>query len=128
MILLLDTCALLWFLSNDPQLSPTVKKAIEDPANVRWVSPISLLEIALKVRIGKLPLKRPFGMLFPDELIANDIHLLPIESRHIEPLTTLPFHHNDPFDRLIVATSLAENLKLVSPDAILDAYGVTRLW
>jgi PIN domain nuclease of toxin-antitoxin system len=127
MILLLDTCALLWFLSNDPQLSPTVKKAIEDPANVRWVSPISLLEIALKVRIGKLPLKRPFGMLFPDELIANDIHLLPIESRHIEPLTTLPFHHNDPFDRLIVATSLAENLKLVSPDAILDAYGVTRL-
>jgi PIN domain nuclease of toxin-antitoxin system len=56
------------------------------------------------------------------------IHLLPIEARHVQPLTTLPFHHNDPFDRLIAATSLVESLKLVSPDAILDAYGVTRLW
>jgi PIN domain nuclease of toxin-antitoxin system len=128
MILLLDTCALLWFLSNDPQLSVKARTAIEEPTNVRWVSPISLLEIALKVRIGKLPLRRPFGALFPAELVANDIHLLPIDARHIEPLTTLPFHHNDPFDRLIVATSLVETLRLVSPDAILDAYGVNRLW
>jgi PIN domain nuclease of toxin-antitoxin system len=128
MILLLDTCALLWFLSNDPQLSATAKAAIEDPANARWVSPISLLEIALKVRIGKLPLQRPFGTLFPAELVANDIHLLPIEARHIESLTTMPFHHSDPFDRLIVATSLVEKMRLVSPDAILDAYGPTRLW
>jgi PIN domain nuclease of toxin-antitoxin system len=128
MILLLDTCALLWFLSDDPQLSATAKAAIEDPANVRWVSPISLLEIALKVRIGKLPSQRPFGALFPAELVTNDIQLLPIEARHIEPLTTMPFHHNDPFDRLIAATSLVDNLRLVSPDAVLDAYGVTRLW
>ena len=99
MILLLDTCALLWFLSKDPQLSAAAKTAIEDPANVRWASPISLLEIALKVRIGKLPSRRPFGALFPAELVANDIHLLPIDPRHIEPLTTLTFHHNDPFDR-----------------------------
>ncbi len=127
MTLLLDTCVLLWFLSDDPQLSATAKAAIEDPANVRWVSPISLVEIALKVRIGKLPLQRPFRTLFPAELVANDIHLLPIEARHIEPLTTLPFHHNDPFDRLIAAISLVESLRLVSPDSILDAYGVTRL-
>ncbi len=128
MTLLLETCALLWFLSDDPQRSATAKAAIEDPANVRWVSPISLLEIALKVRIGKLPLQLPFRTLFPAELVANDIHLLPIEAQHIEPLTTLPFHHNDPFDRLIAATSQVESLRLVSPDAVLDAYGVTRLW
>lgn len=128
MNLLLDTCALLWFLSDDPQLSTTAKTVIQDPANARWVSPISLLEIAVKVRIGKLPLKRPFGMLFPIELSSNDIHLLPIKPQHIEPLTTLPFHHKDPFDRVIVATSLVERLTLVSADAILDAYGVTRLW
>jgi PIN domain nuclease of toxin-antitoxin system len=128
MNLMLDTCALLWFLSDDPQLSATARTAIEDPTNVRWVSPISLVEIALKVRIGKLPLQRPFGMLFPAELSANDIHLLPIEAQHIEPLTTLPLHHKDPFDRLIVTTSLVERLRLVSPDAILDAYGVDRLW
>jgi PIN domain nuclease of toxin-antitoxin system len=128
MILLLDTCALLWFLSDDPQLSVTAKAAIEEPANVRWLSPINLLEIAVKVRIGKLPLQRPFGSLFPAELVANDIQLLPIEARHVQPLTTLPFHDNDPFDRLIAVTSLVESMRLVSPDAILDAYGVTRLW
>ena len=71
MKLLLDTCTVLWFLSNDSQLSTTAKAAIEDPANVRWLSPISLLEIAIKVRIGKLPLARPFGTLFPKEWLAN---------------------------------------------------------
>lgn len=128
MSLLLDTCALLWFLSNDPQLSATAKTAIEDPANVRWLSPGSLLEIALKVRIGKLPLVRPFGSLFPAELVANDIHLLPLEAQHAEPLTTLPLHHRDPFDRLIAATALVEGLTVVSADAAFDAYGLTRLW
>jgi PIN domain nuclease of toxin-antitoxin system len=128
MKLLLDTCALLWFLSDDPKLSINARAALQDPANVRWLSPISLLEIALKVRIRKLAISAPFGLLFPAQLAANRVQLLPMEARHIEPLTTLPFHHNDPFDRLIVATSLVENLKLVSPDAILDAYGVTRLW
>jgi PIN domain nuclease of toxin-antitoxin system len=128
MSLLLDTCALLWFLSNDPQLSATAKVAIEDPANVRWLSPGSLLEIALKVRIGKLPLARPFGTLFPAELLANDIHLLPLEARHIEPLTTLPLHHRDPFDRLIAATAQVEGLIVVSADSVFDAYGLTRLW
>jgi PIN domain nuclease of toxin-antitoxin system len=128
MNLLLETCALLWFLSDDPQLSANAKTAIQDPANVRWLSPMSLLEIALKVRIGKLTLSAPFGLLFPAQLAANCIQLLPLEPRHIEPLTTLPFHHNDPFDRLIAATSLVETLRLVSPDAILDAYGVARLW
>jgi PIN domain nuclease of toxin-antitoxin system len=54
--------------------------------------------------------------------------LLPIEARHVQPLTALPFHHNNPFDRLIAATSLIESMRLVSPDAILDAYEVTRLW
>ena len=128
MILLLGNCALLWFLSDDPQLSVTTKAAFEEPANVRWLSPISLLEIALKVRIGKLPLQRPFGSLFPAELVANDIRLIPIEARHVEPLTTLPFHHSDPFDRLIAATALVETMRVVSPDAVLDAYEVARLW
>ena len=128
MNLLLDTCALLWFLADDPQLSVNAKSAIQDPANVRWLSPVSLLEIALKVRIGNLTLTAPFGLLFPAQLTANRIQLLPLEPRHIEPLTTLQFHHKDPFDRLIAATSLVESMKLVSPDVILDAYGVTRLW
>jgi len=128
MRLLLDVHALLWFLANDPKLSAAAKAALVDPANERWLSPISLVEIALKVRLGKLALSAPFGVLFPAQLAANRIRLLPLEPRHIEPLTSLPFHHNDPFDRLLVATSLVETLRLVSADTILDAYGVTRLW
>jgi PIN domain nuclease of toxin-antitoxin system len=128
MRLLLDTHALLWFLVDVPKLSIPAKVAIEDPANERWLSPGSLFEIALKVRLGKLPLHRPFGMLFPTELLANDIHLLPLETVHLEPLTRLPLHHRDPFDRLLAATALVEGLTLVSADANFDAYGVIRLW
>lgn len=128
MKILLDTCALLWLLGNDPSLSGPARSALLDPANERWLSPISLLEIALKVRLGKLPLPRPYPVLFPAELVANDIHLLPLETDHIEPLTTLPLHHKDPFDRLIAATALVEGLTLVSADPEFDAYGLTRLW
>jgi PIN domain nuclease of toxin-antitoxin system len=128
MRLLLDTCALLWLLGNDPKLSAAAKAALLDPANERWLSPISLLEIALKVRLGKLPLPKPYPVLFPAELTANDIHLLPLEAVHIEPLTTLQLHHKDPFDRLIAATALVESLTLVSADPAFDAYGLTRLW
>src|SRR5438309_1532269 len=101
MRLLLDTHTLLWFLTDDPKLSGMAKSAIEDPANERYLSPAALLEIALKVRVGKLTLHAPFKALFPAELRANDIHLLPLEPDHIDPLTTLPLHHRDPFDRLV---------------------------
>jgi PIN domain nuclease of toxin-antitoxin system len=128
MRLLLDTCSVLWLLGDDRKLSGVAKRSLLDPANERWLSPISLLEIALKVRIRKLPLPRPYAALFPAELLANDIHLLPLEAKHIEALTTLPLHHKDPFDRLIASTALIETMTLVSSDAAFDAYGVTRLW
>ena len=128
MSLLLDTCVLLWFLSNDPKLNAAARSAIEDPANIRWVSPGSLFEIAIKVRIGKLKIAAPFAAIFPAKMSAADIHLLPLEPVHIEPLTSLPLHHKDPFDRLIAATALVEGLTLVSADSAFDAYGVTRVW
>jgi PIN domain nuclease of toxin-antitoxin system len=128
MRLLLDTHAPLWFLAGSSQLSPAALAAINDPANEPWLSPISLLEIAIKVRINKLRLTRPFGVLFPAQLIANRIRLWPIEAAHAAALTTLAFHHRDPFNRLIAATALVEGLTLVSADSVFDAYGVTRLW
>ena len=128
MNLLLDTHALLWFLALDPKLSRNALAAIQDPANVRWLSPASLLEIAIKNRLGKLTLPDPFGVMFPSTLVSNDIHLLPIETDHIEPLTRLPMHHRDPFDRLIASTTLVEGMRLVSADPIFDLYGLTRFW
>ena len=128
MRLLLDTHTLLWFLANDIRLSPTAKRFIEDAANERWVSPSTLFEIAIKVRIGKLLLPAPFAVMFPADLLSADIHLLPLEADHIAPLTSLPLYHKDPFDRLIAATALVEGLALVSADRAFDDYGVTRLW
>lgn len=128
MRLLLDTHAILWFLANAPKLSSRARAAILDPANTRCASPISLLEIALKNRIGKLPLPDPFGLMFPASLTASDIHLLPVEPEHIEPLTRLPMHHRDPFDRLLAATAMVEGLTLVSADSAFDAYGLPRHW
>lgn len=128
MRLLLDTCALLWLLGDNPRLSSTAKAALLNPANERWLSPISLLEIAIKVRLGKLPLPKPYSVLFPAELVRNDIHLLSLDPEHIEPLAILPLHHRDPFDRVIAATTLVEGLCLVSADAMFDCYGLTRLW
>ncbi len=101
-------------------------RRIDHPANELWLSPISLLEIAIKVRINKLRLVAPFGVLFPTQLIANRISLWPIEVGHTALL--MPLHHKDPFDRLIAATTLVEGLTLVSADATFDGYGLNRLW
>lgn len=128
MRLLLDTHTLLWFLADNPRLSVKAKTAIEDVGNERWLSPISLLEIALKHRLGKLPLPAPFGTMFPAYLLADDIHLLPLEVSHLEHLTTLPLHHRDPFDHVIAATAMVEGLTLVSVDPAFDLYGLSRLW
>jgi len=128
MRLLLDTCTLLWFLTDDPKRCSRAKSAVELPSNQRWLSPVSLMEIALKVRLGKLSLPAPFGVLFPADLLAEDIHLLPIEPQHLEPLTWLPMHHKDPFDRAIAAIAMVEGLTLVSTDLAFDAYNLTRLW
>jgi PIN domain nuclease of toxin-antitoxin system len=128
MKLLLDTHALLWFLAGSTRLSAAALAAINDPANERWLSPSSLVEIALKVRLNKLRLTAPFAVLFPAQLTANRIRLWPIEAAHAAALATLPLHHRDPFDRLIAATALVEGLTLVSADGAFDAYGLTRLW
>lgn len=128
MRLLLDTHALLWFLAGNLKLSAAALTAINDPANERWLSPMSLLEIAIKVRLNKLRLIAPFGVLFPAQLTANQIRLWSLEATHCAALTTLPLHHGDPFDRVLIAQALVEGLSLVSADLTFDHYGVSRLW
>ncbi len=128
MRVLLDTHAFLWFILDDPQLSPTAKAVIENPANDVAVSPASYWEIAIKIQLGKYSLHSPFRQFFESHIAANAFEIIPVEPRHIEPLTTLPLHHKDPFDRLIIAQAMVEGIPVVSADGAFDAYSVTRLW
>jgi PIN domain nuclease of toxin-antitoxin system len=126
--LLLDTHALLWFLNDDPSLSATAKALIQDPANHKLVSMASCWEIAIKVGLKKLDLGESATTFLPRELSTNGFGLLGIELIHATSVESLPPHHKDPSDRLLVAQSMIEKLPVVSVDAQLDAYGITRLW
>jgi PIN domain nuclease of toxin-antitoxin system len=126
--LLLDTQALLWFYLGDPQLSPAAQAAIVDPDNAKSVSPASFWEIAIKLSIGKYALKEPYDDFIQHAIRDNGFDILAIEPRHTAALVTLPFHHKDPFDRLLAAQAIVEGIGIVSSDAILDKYGVRRIW
>jgi PIN domain nuclease of toxin-antitoxin system len=128
MKVLLDTHAFLWFIMGSADLSVNARALIEDPANERLLSVASLWEIAIKTSLGKLTLSAPFDELIPAQLKLNGIDLLNIKVDHLSTLTTLPFHHRDPFDRLIIAQAIVEKLPVVSLDGAFDTYGVTRHW
>lgn len=128
MKLLLDTHALLWFLAGDSRLSTDARTAIENLGNTRMFSVASAWEIAIKTSLGKLNLTGPFHELIPDQLWANSIELLPISPSHLNGLLTLPLHHRDPFDRILVSQAITESASVVSADAALDRYGIPRLW
>jgi PIN domain nuclease of toxin-antitoxin system len=84
--------------------------------------------MAIKLSLGRLHLGRPFEDLIPEQMRLNGIQLLGIELEHVTPVTTLPFHHRDPFDRLIVAQAMVEHMPIVSADPAFDAYSIERLW
>ncbi len=128
MRVLLDTHALLWFLLDDPQLSFAARLLIENPATEVEVSPASYWEIAIKIGKEKYALPEPYEVFMLRELADNEFRILPVEIRHTALLTTLAGHHRDPFDRLLIAQSLAEGIPIVSVDKAFDPYGVTRLW
>ncbi len=128
MKLLLDTHTLLWFIAGSTSLSAYARSLIEDAANEKFVSIVSIWETAIKVSIGKISLSAPFDILFPHQLEVNGFDLLPVTVEHTSVVTTLPFHHRDPFDRLLMAQAIEEKLTLLSVDSVYDDYGVTRLW
>ena len=128
MKLLLDTHTLLWYVNRDAQLSFSARALIDDLANEQIVSVVSLWEVTIKHSLGKLALNMPLVDLLALSSAQNPFHLLPIEPAHLLTLSGLPYHHNDPFDRLLVAQALTEKLPIVSIDAALDAYGIQRWW
>jgi PIN domain nuclease of toxin-antitoxin system len=115
---LLDTHAIMWFMLGDPAISATTTALMTDPANECLMSPASHWEMAIKISLKKYRLHGDFEALWRDA--QTRFGVLPIEPRHTAHLLSMPFHHKDPFDRLLVAQALAEQIPLVSGDAVLD--------
>lgn len=128
MRVLLDTHAFLWAITADPRLSAAAQRIFLGPGNTLLLSAASLWEIAIKVRIGKLPLPRPTDRHLREQLSRNAIEVLPVEASHVLRLFELPDIHRDPFDRLLVAQCRVEGLPLVSGDAQLRQHAVEILW
>lgn len=99
-----------------------------DEQNEVFVSSATYWELAIKISLKKYQLPRPFVPFLHDQLDLNDFDILPVSIEHAGLLTALPFHHRDPFDRMLIAQSLIENTPLVSIDDLLDRYGIQRLW
>lgn len=128
MRLLLDTHALIWWLSGDERLSVTAREAIQTTGNTVLVSAVSAMEISTKFRLGKLPQAGLLAQDFEAVIAGQGFTELPISIRHGRIAGTLQVAHKDPFDRLLIAQSLAEDLPLVSNEALFDDFGVTRVW
>jgi PIN domain nuclease of toxin-antitoxin system len=126
--LLLDTHAWLWWVQDAPRLSRPARRAIANPANQCWLSMASAWEMALKISNGKLRIEGDLEHFLPARLAENGFALLPIDVRHVARTLSLPLHHRDPFDRLLIAQASVEGLAVVSVDSVFAKYDVRRIW
>ena len=127
MNLLLDTHTFIWFLNGDNQLPASIKNVIADTSNKCVLSIASIWEIAIKRSLNKLELQGDFNQITVF-LSNNEIEVLPITFGHIQQLLHLDFHHRDPFDRIIIAQAITENLTIATKDSTFDKYGVNITW
>lgn len=123
MRILIDTHILIWHLEGNAQLSPDRRNIIADAANNILISKVSLWEIAVKLSLGKLQLAKSLKEII-SEIEFSTSELLPIENDHILSVASLPFHHKDPFDRLMIAQALTENIPVITSDPDFASYGV----
>jgi PIN domain nuclease of toxin-antitoxin system len=128
MDLLLDTHTFLWWLAGAEALSGAARTAIADEGNNVHISAASVWEIARKHRLGKLPGVSAIAMNLEETIAGQGFNRLPISVRHGQIAGALPGPHRDPFDRMLIAQAMVENLVLVSNEQPFDAYGVRRLW
>jgi PIN domain nuclease of toxin-antitoxin system len=126
--LLLDSHAFLWFVTGSERMSPAARRAIENQAATVFVSAASVWEIGIKRQLGKLPASARFPTRLSGYLRTRGFTELPITADHAEAAAALLRHHRDPFDCMLVAQARIEDLALVSNEALLDAYGIRRLW
>ncbi|MGC1954958.1 MAG: type II toxin-antitoxin system VapC family toxin [Gammaproteobacteria bacterium] len=125
---LLDTHAFLWWVNDAPELSTNANAYLAEPRNEVFFSLASVWEMAIKLSIGKLKLAEPLENFVIEQLQRNGFRQLGISFQHVIGVASLPFHHRDPFDRLIIAQALAERLPVLTADRTFDAYGIQRLW
>jgi PIN domain nuclease of toxin-antitoxin system len=126
--MLLDSHALLWWILDDPALSPAAREAISGTDKTVLISAVSAWEISIKFRAGKLPEAADLVSNFPSEIEHEGFQLLPISAEHGIRAGLLPGIHKDPFDRMLIAQSQAENVPIISNETVFDHYGVRRLW
>jgi PIN domain nuclease of toxin-antitoxin system len=128
MKILLDTHALIWFLSGDNRLSYQAREAFLDRNNKLYFSKASLWEMTIKISLGKLVLVQNWLSAIEKEMASNSIQWLEIETDHCKILADLPFHHRDPFDRLLIAQSISESMSVVSVDGQFSRYALNVIW
>ena len=128
MKVLLDTHAFLWLITDDERLSELARHTFLDPKINLFFSVVSLWEICIKKSLGKISLKTGWFQTVQEEVKTNAIQWLPIEIQHCAEVAELPFHHRDPFDRMLIAQSMVEDMQLLSRDSRLSAYAIKRIW
>jgi PIN domain nuclease of toxin-antitoxin system len=126
--LLLDTCTFLWIITDDEQLSAHAKSLFVDPANVVYLSAVSVWEMSVKFTLGKLPLPYPPERFIPEQRERHGIAALPLEERAALYLHRLSSRHKDPFDRMLICQAIQHELTLLTPDPLITQYAVRTLW
>ena len=124
---LLDTHTFLWYLENNPSLNSKTRQIIANEENQLFISIVSFWEIAIKIQLNKLELPEPFEGLF-EKADALNIRILPVKEKYLSSYLSLEFHHRDPFDRMIVATAISEEISVLSKDANLKLYNIKLFW
>ena len=124
---LLDTHAFIWWLKDDPNLSPSARQRIIDPETEVFVSAATVWEISTKIRLGKLD-PTPFRDGIETEIHAENFTAISVTPNHAEKAGHLDHKHKDPFDRMLIAQALVEGLVIISNETLFDQFGVPRLW
>jgi PIN domain nuclease of toxin-antitoxin system len=128
MRVLLDTHVFLWLIIGDGRLSRKAKQAFLERKNRVYLSAVSFWEISIKMSLGKLSLKNGWVRLFEKEMKINTIQMLPLEITHCEQVSKLPFHHRDPFDRMLISQAMVEEMAIMTGDGQFSGYGIPLVW
>ena len=125
---LLDTCTFLWFISGDEKISPVAAELIKNPENEIFLSVISNWECILKKNLGLSALPQPLSQSLQERRERHGILSLPLDETSLAHLSKLPWHHKDPFDRMLICQALEHSLSIVTPDVLISQYPVKTVW